>query len=105
MDSLEGGSGFLRPGRGGYITPNSSLLQNTANFGLLFVLALFFWAINLASKYHKDLDENQKFIFYFFFSHLIIHLIIFKTYVPISTSLFILLSFFNLFKKNKKKQL
>ena len=102
IDSLKGGSGFLRPGRVGYITPNSSLLQNTANFGLLFVILLFFWTINLASKYHKDLDENKKFIFYFFFSHFIIHLIIFKTYVPISTSLFILLSFFNLLKKTRK---
>ena len=102
VDSLEGGSGFLKPGRGGYITPNSSLLQNTANFGLLFIIVLFFWTFNLASKYHKDLDENQKFIFYFFFSHFVIHLIIFKTYVPISTSLFILLSFFNLLKKKRK---
>ena len=93
IDETIGGSGFLKPGRVGYITPNSSLIQSIANYGLIMVTALTIWSIKLATKINKYLKGNKKFIFYFFFSHFILHLLIFKTKIPITTSMVVLLSF------------
>jgi hypothetical protein len=108
IDELEGGSGFLKPGRDGYITPNSALLFNTGNFGLLMIAVLYSWAMNIAKKNNKYLNENQKFIFYFFLSHFLIQLLIFKSDISLTTSMVVLLSIAASFnKKNtllKKKQ-
>lgn len=88
-----GGSGFLPEDYGGYITPGSALLQNIANFGLVMVLFLAIWAIQLNCKLNDYLEGDKKFIFYFFLSHFLLQLLILKTFIPISTSIVVLLSF------------
>jgi hypothetical protein len=94
-----GGSGFLPGDYGGYITPGSALLQNIANFGLVMVLLLAIWAIQLASKLNDYLEGDKRFIFYFFLSHFLLQLLILKTFIPISTCIVVLLSF--IWNKNK----
>ena len=94
-----GGSGFLPEDYGGYITPNSALLQNIANFGLVMFLLLAIWAIQLDRKVNDYLEGDKKFIFYFFLSHFLLQLLIFKTFIPISTSIVVLLSF--IWNRNK----
>ena len=78
---------------GGYISPNFALLANTANFGLVMVMLLAIWAIALAHKLNNYLEGDKKFIFYFFLSHFLLTLLMFKTTIPISTSIIVLSSF------------
>ena len=88
-----GGIGFFMQDYGGYISPNFALLANTANFGLVMVMLLAIWAIALAHKLNNYLEGDKKFIFYFFLSHFLLTLLIFKTSIPISTSIIVLSSF------------
>jgi hypothetical protein len=94
-----GGSGFLPGDYGGYITPGSAILQNIANFGLVMVLLLAIWAIQLNRKLNDYLEGDKKFIFFFFLSHFLLQLLILKTFIPISTSIVVLLSF--IWNRNK----
>jgi hypothetical protein len=88
-----GGSGFLQEDFSGYISPNFALLANTSNFGLIWVLSLAIWAIVLAHKLNNYLEGDKRFIFYFFLSHFLLTLLIFRTTIPISTSIIVLSSF------------
>jgi len=88
-----GGVGFLNRDYQGYITPNMALLANTANYGLLMVFALAAWGVRVAPRITIFLGAREKFIFYFFFSHFMISLLVMRTAVPITTSIFVVLSF------------
>jgi|694.fasta_scaffold07770_15 hypothetical protein len=96
-----GGIGFLPKDYAGYISPNSALIANTANFGLVMILLLAIWAIVLAHKLKDYLVQDKKFIFYFFLSHFLLNLLVFQTSIPLSTSIIVLLSFYFFFKNKK----
>jgi hypothetical protein len=94
-----GGSGFLKPGYKGYITPNFGLIASIANFGIILVISLVIWSINLAQKINKFLNSSEKFIFIFFLINLLTEILIFRSSIPLGTSIVILLMFKNSFNK------
>ena len=93
--------GFVKPYFKGYITPNFALLTSTSNFGLLFVIILFYWGFKTLQSRTYNLTKDEIFLFYFFLSHFFISLLIFRSAVPLSTSIIVLGLFFNsIGKKN-----
>jgi len=90
-----GNIGFLDQDYSGYITPNMALLANISNYGVVAVVLIARYLILLSKRLHSRLIGVDKFIFYFFFTHLFISLLVFRTIIPISMSLFVTIGIAN----------
>jgi len=85
-----GGIGFLGDDYTGYITPNSALISNIANYGLFALLFLGWFAVKAIRSINCFDNSSLFFIKWFFISHYLISLFIFKTAIPMPLSLVVL---------------
>lgn len=85
-----GGIGFLRFDYTGYITPNMALVQNIANFGLIGLIILGILGFKALREIKYDNNRKNEYIKWFFLSHFLISLFIFRTSIPIMMSAIVL---------------